>query len=144
MLIGGLAGALCFMPITATVLNGVEPEHAGGASGMLQTTQQLGSAVGVAVIVSVYAAGAVPGEFLPGAQAAFLTSALFSAVAALDRRHGVAPRTAPGRRTGVRRRSRRSPSPTPPEAASAPAGNGCQPVRASLAERAVGAVARRY
>ena len=82
MLIGGLAGALCFMPITATVLNGVEPEHAGGASGMLQTTQQLGSAVGVAVIVSVYAAGAVPGEFLPGAQAAFLTSALFSAVAA--------------------------------------------------------------
>ena len=70
------------MPITATVLNGVEPEHAGGASGMLQTTQQLGSAVGVAVIVSVYAAGAVPGEFLPGAQAAFLTSALFSAVAA--------------------------------------------------------------
>jgi EmrB/QacA subfamily drug resistance transporter len=82
MLIGGLAGALCFMPITATVLTGVEPEHAGGASGMLQTTQQLGSAVGVAVIVSVYAAGAVPGEFLPGAQAAFLTSALFSAVAA--------------------------------------------------------------
>jgi EmrB/QacA subfamily drug resistance transporter len=82
MLIGGLAGALCFMPITATVLNGVEPEHAGGASGMLQTTQQLGSAVGVAVIVSVYAAGAVPGEFLPGAQAAFLTSALFSGLAA--------------------------------------------------------------
>jgi MFS family permease len=82
MLIGGLAGALCFMPITATVLNGVEPEHAGGASGMLQTTQQLGSAVGVAVIVSVYAAGAVPGEFLPGAQAAFLASALFSAAAA--------------------------------------------------------------
>ncbi len=82
MLIAGLGGALCFMPITATVLAGVEPEHAGGASGMLQTTQQLGSAVGVAVIVSVYAAGAVPGEFLPGAQAAFLTSAVFSAVAA--------------------------------------------------------------
>ncbi len=81
MLLGGLGGALCFMPITATVLSGVEPEHAGGASGMLQTTQQLGSAVGVAVIVSVYAAGAVPGEFLPGARQAFLTSALFSATA---------------------------------------------------------------
>jgi EmrB/QacA subfamily drug resistance transporter len=81
MLLGGLGGALCFLPITATVLSGVEPEHAGAASGMLQTTQQLGSAVGVAVIVSVYAAGAVPGEFLPGAQAAFLTSALFSATA---------------------------------------------------------------
>jgi hypothetical protein len=50
---------------------------------MLQTTQQLGSAVGVAVIVSVYAAGAVPGEFVPGLQAAFLTSAGFAALALL-------------------------------------------------------------
>jgi EmrB/QacA subfamily drug resistance transporter len=83
MLLGGLGGALCFMPITATVLAGVEPEHAGAASGMLQTTQQLGSAVGVAVIVSVYAAHAVPGEFLPGAHEAFLTSALFSGVAVI-------------------------------------------------------------
>jgi EmrB/QacA subfamily drug resistance transporter len=83
MLLGGLGGALCFMPITATVLSGVEPEHAGAASGMLQTTQQLGSAVGVAVIVSVYAAHAVAGEFLPGAHEAFLTSAVFSAIAAL-------------------------------------------------------------
>jgi EmrB/QacA subfamily drug resistance transporter len=83
MLLGGLGGALCFMPITATVLSGVEPEHAGAASGMLQTTQQLGSAVGVAVIVSVYATHAVPGEFLPGAHEAFLTSAVFSAIAAL-------------------------------------------------------------
>ena len=81
MLLGGLGGGLAFMPITATVLAGVEPEHAGAASGMLQTTQQLGSAVGVAVIVSVYAAGAVPGEFLPGVRAAFLTSAAFSATA---------------------------------------------------------------
>jgi EmrB/QacA subfamily drug resistance transporter len=81
MLLGGLGGGLAFMPITATVLADVEPEHAGAASGMLQTTQQLGSAVGVAVIVSVYAAGAVPGEFLPGVRAAFLTSAAFSATA---------------------------------------------------------------
>jgi EmrB/QacA subfamily drug resistance transporter len=81
MLLGGLGGGLAFMPITATVLAGVEPEHAGAASGMLQTTQQLGSAVGVAAIVSVYAAGAVPGQFVPGVQAAFLTSAAFSATA---------------------------------------------------------------
>jgi hypothetical protein len=31
--------------------------------------------------VSIYAAGAVPGEFVPGVQAAFLTSAAFAAVA---------------------------------------------------------------
>ncbi len=81
MVIAGLATGLVFMPLTATVLAGVEPEHAGSASGLLQTTQQLGSAVGVAAIVSVYAAGAVPGEFVPGVQAAFLTSATFSLVA---------------------------------------------------------------
>ncbi|MBZ5738345.1 MFS transporter [Nocardioides mangrovi] len=83
MLIAGLSTGLVFMPITATVLAGVEPEHAGSASGLLQTTQQLGSAVGVAVIVSVYAAGAVPGQFVPGLQAAFLTSAGFAALALL-------------------------------------------------------------
>ena len=32
----------------------------------------------MAVIVSVYAAGAVPGQFVPGLQAAFLTSAAFA------------------------------------------------------------------
>lgn len=83
MLIAGLATGLVFMPLTVTVLAGVEHEHAGSASGLLQTTQQLGSAIGVGVIVSVYAAGAVPGEFVPGLQAAFLTSAGFAAVALL-------------------------------------------------------------
>lgn len=81
MLVAGLATGLVVMPITVTVLSGVEPEHAGAASGLLQTTQQLGSAVGVAAIVSVYAAGAVPGQVVPGLQAAFLTSAGFAAVA---------------------------------------------------------------
>ncbi|MGD9961600.1 MFS transporter [Nocardioides sp.] len=83
MLLNGLSAGLVFMPVTATALAGVESEHAGSASGLLQTTQQLGSAVGVAVIVSVYAAGAVPGEFLPGARSAFLTSATFALVAFL-------------------------------------------------------------
>jgi EmrB/QacA subfamily drug resistance transporter len=78
MLLNGLSAGLIFMPVTSTHLAGVEPEHAGAASGLLQTTQQLGSAVGVAAIVSVYAAGAVPGEFIPGARAAFLTSAAFA------------------------------------------------------------------
>jgi EmrB/QacA subfamily drug resistance transporter len=81
LLLNGLSAGLVFMPITATVLAGVEPEHAGSASGLLQTFQQLGGAIGLAVIVSVYAAGSVPGQFLPGARAAFLTSAGFAATA---------------------------------------------------------------
>ena len=83
MLLNGLSAGLMFMPITSTILAGVEPEHAGAASGLLQTFQQLGGAVGLAVIVSVYAAGSVPGEFLPGAQAAFLTSAIMAALAGI-------------------------------------------------------------
>ena len=83
MLLNGLSAGLAFMPVTSIVLTGVEPEHAGSASGLLQTFQQLGGAIGLAVIVSVYAVGAVPGQFLPGAQAAFLTSASFAALALL-------------------------------------------------------------
>lgn len=35
---------------------------------------------GHAVIVSIYAAGAVPGAFVPGARAAFLSTAVFTLV----------------------------------------------------------------
>jgi EmrB/QacA subfamily drug resistance transporter len=95
VLISGLATGFIFMPITTTVLGGVEPEHAGSASGLLQTTQQLGSAVGVAAIVSVYATGAVPGQFVPGVQGAFLTSAAFSLVAFLVAAAGLRTRRTP-------------------------------------------------
>jgi EmrB/QacA subfamily drug resistance transporter len=81
MLLNGVSAGLMFMPITSIVLGGVEPEHAGAASGLLQTFQQLGGAVGLAVIVSVYASGSVPGSFLPGADTAFLTSATMAALA---------------------------------------------------------------
>ena len=81
MVVNGISAGLLFMPVTSIVLGGVEPEHAGAASGLLQTFQQLGGAVGLAVIVSVYAAGTEPGSFLPGAQAAFLTSATMAALA---------------------------------------------------------------
>lgn len=80
MLLIGLSMALCFMPITSLALAGVEPAQAGSASGLLQTTQQLGSAVGIAVIVSVYAGNAVPGQFVPGLAQAMTASAVFAAL----------------------------------------------------------------
>ncbi len=83
MLLNGISAGLTFMPVTSLVLGGVEPEHAGSASGLLQTAQQLGGAVGLAVIVSVYAANDRPGEFLPGTTEAFLTSASFALAAFL-------------------------------------------------------------
>ncbi|MET0446909.1 MAG: MFS transporter, partial [Aeromicrobium sp.] len=54
MLLSGASAGLAFMPTTVAILSDVEPEHAGAASGLLQTMQQLGGAVGLAVIVSVY------------------------------------------------------------------------------------------
>ncbi|MXG90096.1 MFS transporter [Nocardioides flavescens] len=84
MLLNGVSAGLVFMPVTSTVLGGVEPEHAGAASGLLQTFQQLGGAVGLAVIVSVFAAHTGSGastSFLDGAHAAFLASATLAALA---------------------------------------------------------------
>lgn len=82
-LLNGLSAGLVFMPITSLVLSDVEHEHAGSVSGLLQTMQQLGGAIGLAVIASVYAANAVPGEFVPGVREAFLTSAALAALAVL-------------------------------------------------------------
>jgi EmrB/QacA subfamily drug resistance transporter len=81
MLLNGVSAGFVFLPVTSLVLGGVEPEHAGSASGLLQTAQQLGGAIGLSVIVSVYAANAQPGAFVPGARGAFLTSSLFALVA---------------------------------------------------------------
>ncbi len=83
LLVNGVFAGLTFMPAASLVVGDVEPEHAGSASGLLQTTQQLGGAIGLAVIVSVYAAGAVPGAFVPGVRAAFLTAGALTVMAGL-------------------------------------------------------------
>ncbi len=66
-----------------TMTGGVEPQYAGSASGLLETTQQLGGGIGLAVRVSVKATGAVPGAFVPGLHAAFLTTAAFALAATI-------------------------------------------------------------
>ena len=57
----GLGVGTSFMPITVLGLEGVEPEHTGAASGLLQTMQQLGGAVGLAVVASVFAGRSADG-----------------------------------------------------------------------------------
>jgi EmrB/QacA subfamily drug resistance transporter len=81
LLVAGLSAGLSFMPITALALRGVEPEHAGAASGLLQTMQQLGGSVGLAVVASVFAANTVAGNFLSGAQAGLIAAATLTAIA---------------------------------------------------------------
>ena len=77
----GLSMGTAFMPISVIVLGGVEPEHAGSASGLLQTMQQLGGSVGLAVVASVYAAHQVTGDFLHGAHYGFVAAAVLAAIA---------------------------------------------------------------
>jgi len=92
-----------------TVEEAIEAARQVEASGLLQTTQQLGGAVGVAAIVSVYATGAEPGRFVPGVQAAFLTSAAFSLAAFLVAAALLRPRPAPFDTTAAEPESRRGP-----------------------------------
>ncbi len=97
LLLMGISSGLLFMPITSLVLRGVSHEHAGSASGLLQTMQQLGGSVGLAVVTSVFAAHATPGDFIPGARAGFLAAsvlyalALASAITLVLRRRQAAP-----------------------------------------------------
>jgi EmrB/QacA subfamily drug resistance transporter len=80
LLVMGLSMGGSFMPITSLALKDVEPEHAGAASGLLQTMQQLGGAVGLAVIASVFASHATTTDFLTGAHAGFAAAAIIAAV----------------------------------------------------------------
>jgi len=75
--------ALVFAPGTVAIMEGVSDEHAGAASGLLQMDQQVGGALGLAVITAVYAVSAVPSKFTAGLSTAFAVAAIVSIVASL-------------------------------------------------------------
>ncbi len=90
----GAGNGLAFVPLTAAALHGVDPADAGAASGMVNVMQQVGGALGLAVLVTVFGsasrqASPVPGAsaavqaqhaFVHGADTAFLASGLFLAL----------------------------------------------------------------
>ena len=53
LMLFGLGAGTVFLPLSATILGGVPREDAGAASGMLQTMQQTGGALGVAALTVV-------------------------------------------------------------------------------------------
>ena len=55
------------MPLTTAGLAGVEPGDAGAASGLVNVTQQLGAALGLAVLVTVLSAAAGHAQLKAGA-----------------------------------------------------------------------------
>lgn len=87
--------ALVFAPGTVAIMHGVPDAQTGAASGLLQMDQQIGGALGIAIIASVYAMGARPGLSVPGLGGAFMVAgfiALACALVAMRMRKG------PGRR----------------------------------------------
>jgi MFS family permease len=77
----GLGMGLCVAILTGVVLTGVPDEHAGSASGVLNTVIQLGTALGIAVIGGRYFAGTDPATAMPPALAG--TAGVVAGAAAL-------------------------------------------------------------
>lgn len=75
--------AFVFAPGTVAILQGVPQEHAGTASGLLQMDQQIGGALGIAAITSIYAFTAISGRFASGLPTAFVGGGLIALIAAL-------------------------------------------------------------
>ncbi len=53
VLVGAGVG-LCFMPLNMAIMTSVPPQDAGSASGLLQSLQQVGVSIGLAVMVTVF------------------------------------------------------------------------------------------
>jgi len=85
-LLAALGMALAYIPVTMTAMSGVRPDQTGLASGIVNTSYQIGSAVGLAVMVALAASatlssGAVP-VLLDGFHAAFFGAAVVAFVGA--------------------------------------------------------------
>jgi EmrB/QacA subfamily drug resistance transporter len=82
----GLGMGAALAPLTAAGIAGVHPEDAGAASGVVNAAQQLGSALGLSVLVTVFAAagdGASARADLANGVAAALTGSAVSLTLAL-------------------------------------------------------------
>lgn len=82
----GVGGGLGFTPLTPTIMQTVAAADTGAASGVLQTMQQTGAAMGVAVLVTVFGAtvrhsGGSASVLVTGMTTAFAAGTLFAVVA---------------------------------------------------------------
>ncbi len=84
LMLFGAGNGLAFVPLTSTSLSGVRQEDAGAASGLVNVMQQLGGALGLAVLVSVFgtAARGAAAQSVAMAQQAFVTGADHAFIAA--------------------------------------------------------------
>jgi MFS transporter, DHA2 family, methylenomycin A resistance protein len=79
MVLVGLAGPLVMPPVTAVLLNDVPDHRAGTASGVFNTSRQIGGALAVAVFGALLT---TPAGFLPGLRISLLIAAAATLAAA--------------------------------------------------------------
>ena len=94
-IIAGAGLGFSFVPVTIAAVTGTRPDQAGLASGLINTSQQVGGALGVAILASVatsVSGGIDPrgrldpsqlGELIDGFQTAFLVGAGFAILGAI-------------------------------------------------------------
>jgi MFS family permease len=81
----GAGMGLLIVPLTTTILSGVDPQHAGAASGAMTTMQNVGAALGVAVTGVIFF-GALHGGYAHALELSLgQLAVLLMAVAALTR-----------------------------------------------------------
>jgi MFS family permease len=83
MMLVGVAGPLVMPPVTAVLLNAVPPHQAGTASGVFNTSRQVGGALAVAVFGALLAGS---GSFASGLRASLLIGAAVAIAAATTSR----------------------------------------------------------
>jgi EmrB/QacA subfamily drug resistance transporter len=96
LLVHAIGIALVFAPGTVAIMEGVSVEHAGAASGLLQMDQQIGGALGIAVVTAIYTLAVEPGRYVSGLPAAFGGGAAIAFVAAIIAWRAFRPRTSTG------------------------------------------------
>jgi EmrB/QacA subfamily drug resistance transporter len=93
MLLAAVGLGLAFVPVTIAAVTGIRPDQAGLASGLVNTSQQVGGALGLAILVAI-ANSTTSGQFADGVrdravaltegfQDAFLVGAGFAAAGAI-------------------------------------------------------------
>jgi EmrB/QacA subfamily drug resistance transporter len=89
----GVGIGFSFVPISIAALAGVEPAEAGLASGLINTSQQIGGAIGIAVLSTIATSrtedavgtgAALPTALVDGFSGAFLVGAIIAAVGLLS------------------------------------------------------------
>jgi len=112
LLVFGIGMGLSFMPLNVTILTGVARADSGSASGVLQTLMQLGGALGLAILVTVFGTSAKDAArhpigataqdkaeyaFTQGLQSAFAVGVVFVALALVVSIFVFRPPTAPSK-----------------------------------------------